>query len=63
VANGPLSPLLIVVDALDECEREVEVRAILQLLAEARCLGGIRLRVLLTSRPETPIRFGFQGLF
>jgi hypothetical protein len=62
VANGPLSPLVLVVDALDECEREVEVRAILQLLAEARCLGGIRLRVLVTSRPETPIRFGFRDI-
>jgi hypothetical protein len=61
-ASGPLSPLVLVVDALDECEREVEVRAILQLLAEARRLGGIRFRVLVTSRPETPIRFGFQDI-
>jgi hypothetical protein len=52
--NEPLSPLVLVVDALDECGPEAEVRAILQVLTEARCLSGIRLRVLVTSRPETP---------
>ena len=62
VANGPLSPLVLVVDTLDECESESEVQAILQLLAEARCLGGIQLRMLVTSRPETPIRLGFQDI-
>ena len=61
VANEPLSPLVLVVDALDECESKVEVQAILQLLAEARYLGGM-LRVLVTSRPETPIRLGFQDI-
>jgi hypothetical protein len=62
VVNKPLSPLVLVVDALDECGPEAEVRAILQFLAEARCLSGIRLRVLVTSRPETPIRFGFRDI-
>jgi hypothetical protein len=61
-ANGPLSPLVLVVDALDECGPEAEVRAILQFLTEARYLSGIRLRVLVTSRPETPIRFGFRDI-
>jgi hypothetical protein len=62
VAKKPLSPLVLVVDALDECGPEAEVRAILQFLAEARCLSGIRLRVLMMSRPETPIRFGFRDI-
>jgi NACHT domain len=62
MADEPLPPLVLVVDALDECEHEDDVRAILLLLAEARCLGGIRLRVLVTSRPETPIRLGFRDI-
>ena len=54
-------PLLLVVDALDECEGERDVRLILQLLASASThIPTIRLRVLMTSRPETSIRLGFR---
>ena len=62
----PLSKLhksesyIIVVDALDECDNDSNIRLIVQLLAEARSsLTGVRLRVFLTSRPEVPIRHGF----
>ena len=48
-----------VVDALDECNNERDIRIIVQLLAEVRSLAGVRLRVLLTSRPEVPIRHEF----
>ena len=50
---------VVVLDALDECEGENEVQIILRLLAEARSLKKVRLRVLITSRPEVPIRYGF----
>ena len=50
---------VLVVDALDECEDDNNVRTIVQLLGEARSLKTVRLRVFLTSRPETPIRSGF----
>ena len=65
---GPLSKLyegdtypsyLVVIDALDECEVENDVQIILRLLAEARLLTKVRLRVLITSRPEVLIRYGF----
>jgi hypothetical protein len=65
---GPLSKLessdiypscIVVIDALDECEAETDIRIILRLLAEARSLKKVRLRVLVTSRPEVPIRYGF----
>ncbi|OQV11244.1 NACHT domain-containing protein [Cladophialophora immunda] len=65
---GPLSVLpgdsylfryILVIDALDECEDENNVRTILQLLAKAQALEGVQLRVFLTSRPEVPIRNGF----
>jgi hypothetical protein len=50
---------VVVIDALDECEGEEYVRTIIQLLAEAQSLKKVRLRVLITSRPEVPIRYGF----
>jgi hypothetical protein len=54
------SSYVLVVDALDECDKEEHIRIILQLLAEARTLKMVRLRIFLTSRPETTIR---QGIY
>jgi hypothetical protein len=51
-----------VIDALDECESQDDVRLILQLLAEAVELKTIHLRILITSRPELPIRHGFRDI-
>jgi len=51
--------LVIVVDALDECDGANDVRTILQLFAEVGTLNRVRLQVFLTSRPEIPIRYGF----
>ena len=53
------SPLVIVIDALDECGGEKDVRLLLQLMAGTND-KAIRLRFFLTSRPETPIQFGFR---
>lgn len=53
------SSYVLIVDALDECENEDNIRIILQLLGEARKLKTVRFRVFLTSRPEIPIRHGF----
>ena len=53
---------VLVVDALDECDGDNDVRIIIQLLAEAQTLKRVRLRVLLTSRPEIPIRSGFYQM-
>jgi hypothetical protein len=53
---------LLVVDALDECDSEDDIRMILQLFTEARTLKAVRLRVFLTSRPEIPIRYGFYSI-
>jgi hypothetical protein len=49
-----------IVDALDECDGKDDIRAIVQLLSETRLLRTVRLRILLTSRPEIPIRQGFN---
>lgn len=47
------------VDALDECDNDKDIRIIVQLLAEAQSLKTACLRVFLTSRSEVPIRNGF----
>ncbi|KAF2396578.1 hypothetical protein EJ06DRAFT_225929, partial [Trichodelitschia bisporula] len=53
---------LLIVDALDECTDESDVRIILQLFAELRGSHQTRLRVFLTSRPEAHIRDGIQHI-
>jgi hypothetical protein len=64
---GPLSKLagntcqsqyILVVDALDECDDENNVRSILEILAATQSLEAVKLRIFLTSRPEVPIRSG-----
>jgi len=57
----PFSYILIV-DALDECDDDNNIRAILRLLAEAQSLETVRLRIFMTSRPEIPIRHGIYQL-
>ncbi|KAI9775493.1 MAG: hypothetical protein M1816_005900, partial [Peltula sp. TS41687] len=51
----------LVIDALDECEED-DVRLMLPLLAETKALERVRFRIFITSRPETPIRLGFQKM-
>ena len=60
--NSVQSPLLLIIDALDECEDERDVKEILRLLAAAGSLPAIQLRILVTSRPEIPIRLGFRKM-
>jgi hypothetical protein len=62
IAGSVPSSFVIVIDALDECEGERDIRSILQLLAEIKSLGATRLRIFLTSRPETPVRLGFRRM-
>lgn len=58
-ASGEALELIIVIDALDECERDEDIRAILQLLSRAKSLEPVALRMFVTSRPELHIRLGF----
>lgn len=61
-AGSLLSPIILVIDALDECEEESNIGQVLQLLADNQEFNQVCLRVLVTSRPEIPIRDGFSGL-
>jgi hypothetical protein len=53
---------IVVIDALDECEQEQDIRAILQLLARTKDIQPMPLRVVVTSRPELHIRLGFEEM-
>ena len=67
---GPLSSiqsskrlaLTFVIDALDECGSDDEIRLILQLFIELKAIKNIDLSVLVTSRPETTLIRGFQDM-
>ncbi|ATZ48860.1 hypothetical protein BCIN_04g00790 [Botrytis cinerea B05.10] len=54
------SSIVIVVDALDECDREEDVEAIIRLFSQAQHVAS--LKFFLTSRPELPIRLGFKKI-
>jgi hypothetical protein len=59
-------PLVLVIDALDECEDDSDIKRILDLFFEAQACETVRLRIFVTSRPQTPIRLKFHkfpGIF
>jgi hypothetical protein len=60
--GGRTATMVIVIDALDECEQEDDIRIILQLLPQVQKSNSVQLRFLLTSRPELSIRLGFKGI-
>ncbi|KAK4144138.1 uncharacterized protein C8A04DRAFT_36800 [Dichotomopilus funicola] len=53
---------VLVLDALDECGRDMDIRLIISLLSKAKTLSSVRLRAFVTSRPELPIRLGFAKI-
>ena len=54
--------LIVVVDALDECEKERDIKAILDLWPRLSQIKTIRLRLFLTSRPDLPILLEFKKM-
>jgi hypothetical protein len=63
---GPLSKLqtvqrvVLVIDALDECEKDNDIQMIIEALAQTAKLNTITFRVFITSRPE--VRSGFDHI-
>ncbi|RKK24130.1 hypothetical protein BFJ66_g15940 [Fusarium oxysporum f. sp. cepae] len=53
------SPVVMVIDALDECDQEADIRLLINIFSQAKTQRP-HLRVFLTSRPELPIRLGFS---
>jgi hypothetical protein len=55
-------PLVIVVDALDECGNNDDVSLLIRCLAAAAAVEHVDLRVFVTSRPDEPINVGFDDI-
>ncbi|KAL4961614.1 WD40-repeat-containing domain protein [Aspergillus stella-maris] len=53
---------VIVIDALDECEHDHDIRNIIRLLSRLQEVKSLCLRVFLTSRPELSISLGFSEI-
>ncbi|KAL8920505.1 MAG: hypothetical protein Q9208_006255 [Pyrenodesmia sp. 3 TL-2023] len=51
-----------VIDALDECGSDDDIKRILQLCVEVKGLKEVSLGVFVTSRPEIAIRLGFEAI-
>ncbi|KAJ5085578.1 hypothetical protein N7532_010349 [Penicillium argentinense] len=58
--GGQSQTAVMVIDALDECEHDQDIRNIIRLLPLLQKAKSVRLRIFLTSRPELPIRLGFS---
>ena len=52
--------LVLVIDALDECDKQGDIQRVIRILSDSEKLQKIRLRVLITSRPESNIRQDFS---
>jgi hypothetical protein len=54
--------LVVVVDALDECEKERDIKTIIDLWSRLPEITTVCLRLFLTSRPDLPIQLGFRNI-
>ncbi|KAJ5703610.1 hypothetical protein N7493_011535 [Penicillium malachiteum] len=54
--------LIMVIDALDECEDENDVDTIIQLLSQPQMFSTISLKLFITSRPENTIQSSFNRI-
>ncbi|KAI3572253.1 hypothetical protein IWW34DRAFT_892462, partial [Fusarium oxysporum f. sp. albedinis] len=63
--------IVIVIDALDECEKDPDINRLainsiwgllLELFSTLRFAGPLLVRVFITSRPELPVRLGFSSM-
>lgn len=64
VAPAPLpqSPVVIVIDGLDECESDAYIKLFLELFSNTLFAGYSRIRVLITSGSELPARLGLSSI-
>lgn len=60
IKNPVRSVMLIVIDALDECDNEAHIKTIVELCSQLQRVPIISVRTLVTSRPELPPRLVFR---
>jgi len=58
----PSAGVVLVIDALDECDNSESIKTTLLLLSKAEEITSIRLRIFVTSRPELPVELGFKNM-
>ena len=62
-ATASISPnWVVVVDALDECEKERDIKAIIELWSRLSHITTVRIKLFLTSRPDLPIQLRFKNI-
>ncbi|KAE9581567.1 Vegetative incompatibility protein [Colletotrichum fructicola] len=60
--NMSQPPMVIIIDALDECERPEHLSQIIKLLDKLRDIHAVRLRILFTSRSAPEVNKAFEPL-
>jgi NACHT domain-containing protein len=61
-ARPAIPVLVIVLDALDECDRDDDVKVIIGLLSQVKQIKSLQVRIFVTSRPEHPILQSFKEM-
>ncbi|KAH7186341.1 hypothetical protein DER44DRAFT_754408 [Fusarium oxysporum] len=64
MASNPQDPptVVIVIDALDECDQEKDIQAIVSLLPQVKQVTSVHLKFFVTSRPEIPVYLEFRRI-
>ncbi|CAI6101034.1 unnamed protein product [Clonostachys chloroleuca] len=52
-------PLVLIIDALDECDEDNHIKLLIRLFTSTKDVLFSKLRILVTSRPDLPVRLGF----
>jgi hypothetical protein len=58
----PSKGVVVMIDALDECDNSESIRTTLLLLSRVEAITSLRLRISVTSRPELPVELGFKDM-
>lgn len=53
---------MIIIDGLDECDGDKDVKTMISVFAQVNAIHSVRLRIFITSRPELPMRLGFKDI-
>ncbi|KAK1083181.1 hypothetical protein LTR33_003426 [Friedmanniomyces endolithicus] len=61
-ASTPPTGVVVVIDALDECDSAESIRTTLLLLSRIEAVTSIRSRIFMFSRPEPPVELGFRTM-
>ncbi|KAH6970641.1 hypothetical protein BKA56DRAFT_596706 [Ilyonectria sp. MPI-CAGE-AT-0026] len=60
--SSSTSVVIFIIDALDECDGDGDIKRLIDLFSRFRAISNLRIRALITSRPELPIRLGFNKI-